>query len=948
MPPDAGDKIGPYAIIRELGRGGMGVVFVGRDTRLDRDVAIKALPEQLAQDPDRLARFEREAKTLAQLNHPNIAGIYGLEMLENANYLVLEYVEGETLAARLDRGVLPVDEALDIAVQIAAGIEAAHEAGIIHRDLKPGNVIITPEGNAKVLDFGLARSEEASSSAVNMSPDSPTITTPHSPTMPGVILGTAAYMSPEQARGRRVDKRTDIWSFGVILYEMLTGASPFVGETVSDSIGAVLHKDIDLDRLPPLTPPIVRHVLRRCLARDKSTRIRDIGDARIEIMRSGSPDERDGVIPIKARTNWLPWGLTLLLLLIASGTSLIAWRSQDRAPRPMIRSTISPPKDAILVVTGDLAGPAVLARDGSKIAFVAKQNDEEQRLFIRSLDSDEYQSVVGTNGATFPFWSWNGQSVGYFAHGELRRYDLTTRTNRLICKAAAGRGGAWLADDRIVFAAGFQSPISSVSADGGVPAPVTTMDPNRHTSHRWPSATPDGSRFIYIAVSHQTGRLAESAIFLHVTDGPDIEVTRSQFPGQIVGGSLLVLRDDTLYASPFDDATGTLSDASAPIAEHVLGDMTTWHASYSASSNGTLVFHRSNRDPVAGDEKFGGPTTFGESMRTTMLIRDGRPIRIIADGVAQNTTSISPSYEYLAISGAPDGISSRSRFDIWVYRFASYKPSSEDPAYEETQDPSPFDDPPRRLTFLPGTEVSPQWSPDGEWIAFGYLGDAGDGSQKGGLLRVRTNGGQPEPLVELTESGNGRAIVPSDWSADGRYIVYTEGSWLSVGVNDIRAFDLQTKQTLTLVESDKDDEDGQISPDGRWLAYHSNDSGEWDVYVVPFMPGWEKERAQGLPIPSDSARWRVSLAGGKQPRWRPNGGELYFIAASDSLIAVNYESDGPIFNHDAGTALFKARNEDGVQYDVSADGGRFAFNGMIEDRWTTISLLTNWQQLLAK
>lgn len=374
-----------------------------------------------------------------------------------------------------------------------------------------------------------------------------------------------------------------------------------------------------------------------------------------------------------------------------------------------------PPEDAILVPTGDLAGPAVLSRDGSKVAFVAKQNGEEQRLFIRSMDHDDPQSIPGTAGATFPFWSWDGKSIGYFARGELKRYDLSTRINRVVCSAPAGRGGAWLADGRIVFAAGFQTPLSSVPAEGGTP-----VDTTRHTSHRWPEPTPDGRNFIYIAVSHESGKLAESTMYLHRDEGADVEFTRAQFAGQIVSGKLLVLRDDTLYASPFDYTTGTLSDAATPIVKGVMGDLTTWRGSFSANSGGTLIFQEATQDSVKQDREYGGsgPTTFGESTRMVILNRDGRPMRTLADGVAQNTTSISPHYEYIAISGAPEGTLSRSHFDIWLYRLAGYTVTPDDSSKDDASGPSPFEEPPVRLTFLEGSEVSPQWSTDGEWIAY--------------------------------------------------------------------------------------------------------------------------------------------------------------------------------------------------------------------------------------
>jgi serine/threonine protein kinase len=943
---DAGTQLGPYQVVSPLGKGGMGEVYRARDTKLDREVAIKVLSDTMAHDAERVARFEREAKLLASLNHPNIAAVYGFDESGGVRFLVMEYVEGQTLTRRLDGGVLPVDDTLDVATRIAEALEEAHDNGIIHRDLKPGNVMLTPGGKVKVLDFGLAKAMSDEPSSVTGA-DSPTITANY--TRPGVVLGTAAYMSPEQARGRALDKRTDVWSFGVVLYEMLTGISPFTGETVSDSIGAILHKEIDLDRLPPGTPWTVRHVLRRCLERDRQKRYRDIGDVRIELAHADSTNSAGSIAASRPRRSSLVWVVCVVLAAAAGYACWSVWSSPAPLP-PVIRSTIAPPEDAILVATGDLAGPAVLSRDGTKIAFVAKQGREEQRLFVRSLDSEAYQTIGGTDGATFPFWSWNGNSIGYFAHGNLRRYDLITRTNRVICPAPAGRGGAWLADHRIVFAGGFQSPISVVSAEGGKPVAVTTIDPARHTSHRWPSATPGGRSFIYIAVSHKSGRLAETAVILHVEDAPDVEITRAQFQGQIVDGNLLVLRQDTLYASPFDDTTGVLAGREVPVVEGVSGDMTTWFGAFSASPIGVLVYQKSTDVEVDSDTRYGGPTAFGESMRTAVLRRDGRPVRVMADGIPQNTTSLSPQYGYLAISGAPSGVASRSGFDIWIYRLARHEFTSKDQTEEDKPEQSAFDEPPRRLTFLPGTEVSPQWSPDGEWITFGYIPykSAEDDTETGGLMRVRTSGGQPEMLIDLQETGSGNVIAPTDWSADGRYIVYIEGSWLSIGINDIRAFDLQTGQVITLVASDKDDQGGCISRDGKWLAYESNESGDWEVYVVPFVPGWENDNAQGLPIPPENARWHISIAGGRQPRWRRDGGELYYIASSDSLISVNVGSEGPVFNHDAGTALFKAPSEDGVQYDVSADGERFAFNGMVEDRYTTISLITNWQELLRK
>ncbi|MHC5005024.1 MAG: protein kinase domain-containing protein, partial [Planctomycetota bacterium] len=419
-------QLGPYTIDRELGRGGMGVVYLGHDTRLDRRVAVKVLPEHLAQDPDRLARFEREARTLAQLNHPNVAGIHGVEEHEGARYLILEYVEGETLADRLDRGPLPMDEAVQIATRIAAGVEAAHEAGVIHRDLKPGNVIVTPEGQAKVLDFGLARCEDpSSSSSASAESEQPTLTSPaaqRSPTMPGVLLGTAAYMSPEQARGRRVDKRTDIWSFGVILYEMLTGHGPFFGETVSDSIGAVLHKDVDLERLPKATPPRVRRVLRRCLERDPAKRLRDIGDAALELADARAfGEEADAAAP---RMPLVALGTLLAGLVIGAGAILLL-----RPASPVVETSaplLEPRHFSIeLPESAPLAPPSAfpfgagrrvfdISPDGRTLLYTALVGGRTH-LYTRDMATGEVQPVPGGGDGFDAVFSPDGRDIAFFA-----------------------------------------------------------------------------------------------------------------------------------------------------------------------------------------------------------------------------------------------------------------------------------------------------------------------------------------------------------------------------------------------------------------------------------------------------------------------------------------------------------------------------------------------------
>jgi len=573
MTTTPGGQIGPYTIDRELGRGGMGVVYLATDTRLGREVAIKSLPPELAQAPDRLERFEREARTLAQLNHSNIAGIHGVEEHEGARYLVLEYVEGQTLAEMLDRGPLPVADAIDLAVQIAAGVEAAHEAGVVHRDLKPGNIIVTPDGQAKVLDFGLARTEEAQGSSTNT--EAATITSPaiqHSPTMPGVILGTAAYMSPEQARGRRVDKRTDVWSFGVVLYEMLVGASPFVGETVSDSIGAVLHKDVDLDRLPPQTSANVRRVLRRCLERDRNERWRDIGDARVELrsrddeaLRSSTPSQRRAPM------------LIVLALLVVAVIALAGVALTRPSPRTAPARLTFP----VTLLPGGAPGVGArpnfaLSPDGDRLVVAAAVGNESG-LWVRDLTSDAATLLPETVGASTPTFSPDGRWIAYFTESALWKIASSGGSpQRLADAESTNRGLAWLGMDRIVYSPGTTSPLHVVSAAGGAPEIITTLDTNDggrpYRSHRWPNAGP-GARSVVFTAQHTGESFNESAIA--VVDLASGQITTllddaGSYPIVLPGGELLYTTGGTVFACRVDWSVPAIVGTPRPVLYEVM------------------------------------------------------------------------------------------------------------------------------------------------------------------------------------------------------------------------------------------------------------------------------------------------------------------------------------------------------------------------------------------
>ena len=932
------DRIGSFEVVRELGRGGMGVVYLARDPRLGRDVAIKALPEHLASDPARLERFEREARTLAGLNHPNVAGIHGVEERDGAKYLVLEYVDGETLADRLDRGPLPADEAAEYGAQIAAGVEAAHDAGVIHRDLKPANIKVTPEGVAKVLDFGLARTEEGASSTGGL--DSPTLTSPkpqHSPTIEGAILGTAAYMSPEQARGRRVDKRTDVWSFGVVLYEMLVGASPFHGETATDSIGAVLHKDLDLERLPPETPAHVRRVLARCLVRDRSLRYRDIGDVRVELL-SGGADPRDpagGGEPARRSSPAVVALAALCVALVAVAIALLLSRPTPDRASP-VRLAIQPPPDASLRLSGDLSGPAVVSRDGARVAFAAVRDRGTRRLWLRELSEPRSRELDGTDGAMFPFWSPDGRYIGFFTSTALHRYDTVSDTVERVCEAAQGRGASWTEDGRIVFAPAFRGGLVVVDAEGGEPAPLTTLDDELHTSHRWPFVIPGTDRFLYIAVTNRKGEQRHNAIYLARLDGAaePTRIMRSDFGASAAGGRLLFVRDGALLARPFDDRTGRFTGDSQLIARDIYPDQSTWHAQVSVSDAGVLVYGA--RPAViadAGEVARGAYSWDLEGDRVSAFDYDGRELTAYAVGSPVRGMSLSPDGTTIAY----ETVGEDEFIDIWLHPTVYVRDRDAGPDAELVRR-AILEAEPRRLTSLPGAEVAPTWSPDGSEIAFRWDGDE---SRPRGIYRKRIGGGR----AELVRGGDGAADdYPQDWTADGRHLVVVSGALLINDSNDISAIPLSGGDPIPLVTDPGADVSPRVSPDGRWLAYGRVEGGQWEVLVVPFAPAWPEDMRD--------RRWVVSQGSGLMPRWSPEGDELYYIDEDATLLAVDVETGGDSFVFSAARALFRSPWDIGRTYDPSPApaGGdnQFVFVDSGGENETPIAVVLNWPSLLGR
>jgi Tol biopolymer transport system component len=866
-------QIGPYTISGELGRGGMGVVYLGHDSRLDRDVAIKSLPQHFATEPERLARFEREAKTLASLNHPNIAGIHGVENVDGAMYLILEYVAGETLADRLDRGALSVDDAIDFCAQIAAGVEAAHEAGVIHRDLKPANIKITPEGVAKVLDFGLARTEETSTSGSSVS-QLPTLTTPHSPTTPGAILGTAPYMSPEQARGRRVDKRSDIWSFGVLLYECLTGASPFIGETATDSIGAILHKDVDLKHLPTETPEGVRRVIARCIERDKSMRLRDIGDARIELLRPTAHEVQGGAAKRLATSRIV--GIALVLVTALAGlASWSAWLAPG-APAPKVMRLRAQLSTEDFLLTQDAGSQFAISPDGAFMVFAGEKSIEGTNLlYIRALDQFEATPLTGTSNARNPFFSPDGRWIGYATSNKLKKVSITGGASLTLCDVDNDyRGASWGDNGMIVYSPNTNSGLWIVPDTGGTPEELTALDETANErSHRWPYMLP-GSKAVLFTSQVRGDSFNNTLIELYDFETGKRAVLHrgGSSPSYTPSGHIVFGRDGSLFAVPFDLDTLTVRGSPAPVLEEIQTNSGNGGTPYNFSETGVLMYQ-------AGGEFIQSQAMWADRQGATSLL-DPTPRNILS-------TMLSPDESRLAYQLY--GIES-SNFDIWVYEIKRNVLS--------------------RLTFSNGNEMNPIWSPDGEFIVY-----SDSTASKPILMRKRADGSSDAERLMKTEDV---VQFASDWSSDGRYIMYQEQSQGDSGWDLVYVeIDDSDPEPILFLGTPYDEIHGVFSPDGKWVAYESDESGQGEIYVRPF--------------PSGGGRWQISSAGGIYPAWSEDGSELFFIE-NGSITAVGITNSETSISIGAATRVMPFKPKEKFfngQYNVTQDEQRFVISQVI-------------------
>jgi Tol biopolymer transport system component/predicted Ser/Thr protein kinase len=856
----SGARLGPYEIISPIGAGGMGEVYRGRDARLNRDVALKVLPEVFAKDAERMARFEREAQVLASLNHPNIAQLYGLE--ERA--LVMEYVPGETLEGI---GPLPVDEALHLARQIAEALEYAHEKGIVHRDLKPANIKITPEGQVKVLDFGLAKALDDEPESVNPS-HSPTLSL--AATRAGVILGTAGYMSPEQARGAAVDKRADIWSFGVVLYEMLTGRHTFHGETVSDTLAAVLKTDPDWSALPAGAP--VR-LLRRCLERDRKQRLRDIGDVRLEIdeILHAPPEQRaapaPAAAPPKSRER-LAWAAAAGLFLAVLAVSFLHFREKPAEVRPVRFQIFPPPKTTYAAVDSPVLSP-----DGHRLVFSAGATQDKPSLWLRSLDTLAAQPLPGTEAGYLPFWSPDGRFIAFFADQKLKKVDTTGAPPQTLCDIGPGRGGTWSQDGTILFAS-VGNPLRRVPAAGGEPKPVLRLDSAPQEMQIYPWFLPDGRHFLYYSGFADAGKSGIRSGSLDSAETRPVLAAQTNF-AFAPPGFLLFARQQTLMAQAFDAGKLHVSGDPFPVAEGV-GRFVGTGARFSVSQTGVLVWR-------------GGGSA---STQIASYTRDGKRLAAAGEPRSIWQFSLSPDEKRLALEVADTRSNNR---DIWLLELTG----------------SIFS----RVTSDPATETDPVWSPDGRELVFAS-------SRKGRPdLYRKVVGGPPEEL--LLESAD--AKYPAQWLPGGSIGFLTQN-----GKSFFRLPLAGDRKPVLLFQSEFDKDQLSVSPDGRWVAYNSSESGRPEVYIASF-PGFTERR-------------QISNSSGCQPLWRKDGKELFYLTLEAKVMSVDIKGAA---TPEAGVPrqLFAVPvrvNPILSQYAVTADGRKFYFLESLDEGPVPMTVTLNW------
>jgi Tol biopolymer transport system component len=886
----AGTRLGPYEILAPLGAGGMGEVYRARDTRLERTVAVKVLPQHLSSSPEVRRRFEREAKTISQLSHPHICALYDVGREGENEYLVMELLEGDTLSDRLGKGPLPLEQTLRYGVEIADALDKAHRQGIVHRDLKPGNVMLTRSG-VKLLDLGLAKALHSPSGSGVGGEGLTSLPTQQGLTQEGTILGTFQYMAPEQLEGKDADARTDVFAFGTVLYEMATGRKAFSGGSQASLISAIMQNDPPpISSVQPASPPALDRIVRTCLAKDPEERWQSASDLKRELRWIGEGSQAGAaaataIAPRRKVGSRLAWSIALLCA--AASLALLVPFLRSRGVRPQtMHSFLLPPEKTTFELTGDESAPPALSPDGEKVVYGASG-----KLWVHSLSTGAATALASTERGQFPFWSPDSRSIGFFAGGKLKTTETSGGAVQVVCDAPTPRGGSWSRGGVIVFAPDYRGGLSSVPAGGGVPVEVTKLDAKLHTTHRWPWFLPDAKHFLYLAANHLTPRSTDSGTYVGSLDGGE---PRRILPGSTsalsVPGWMLSVRDGNLMATPFDEKSLALGGPGVRVAAEVNVDSGVWRGVFTASRTGVLAYQVARQGS-------GGQLEWRDS--------SGRVLSTIGDRTESFSLRLSPDGRRASvIEGDPNS-------DIWIYELDRGVRT--------------------RLTTSAMVLPSPVWSQDGSELMF--VGGSGVAEKPEYILAIIPAYGSGEKKVVVRTA---ERIEATDWSRDGRYALYDRGS---VGMADIWAVALaEPDKPFPLVQSPFLDTTGVFSPDGRWVAYVSQQTGRFEVYVTAF--------------PGGGARYQVSGSGGIQPAWSADGKTLYFVTLDRELMAVDVDGRGARFEIKVPRSLFRVNLFVGPRiasaYAVTADGKRVLVNSAGDAAEPRVALVADWTPGLTK
>jgi Tol biopolymer transport system component len=868
----------------------MGEVYRARDTRLERMVAIKVLPAHLSSDAARRQRFEREARAVAGLNHPHICVLHDIGTQGGIDFLVLEYLEGETLAQRLERGALPTQELLRIGIEVSDALDKAHRQGVIHRDLKPANIMLVKSG-AKLLDFGLAKPVAAPASAALTA-----MATQSKPlTAEGTIVGTFQYMAPEQLEGKEADARSDIFSFGAVLYEMATGKKAFEGKTTASVIAAVLASEpTPISTLQPMTPPALERVVKTCLAKDPDERFQSAHDLNLQLKWIAEAGSQAGVsAPVARRRKSrekLAWALAGIFLIVAA-VGVGAYLRLARTPAPVIVAEIPLPEKARI-----LGDPPVISPDGHALVFTVNDQTGKRALWVRPLGVLSSHPLEGTEGVEGPFWSADGHSIGFGSEGKLRTIDVSGGPAMVVADAPAYGGATWNRNGTILFAPDYHKGLYQVAASGGTPMPVLTLDSSKFQYCVWPQFLPDGKHFIYLSGAVDP---RNAGVYFATLDGKQNRlVLRSDNRAIFASGFLLYGRGTTLVGQAFDPESGQLKGEPRQVAER-LSNAGPVSLAFGASENGILTYQA-----VAG-------TT---SSQLAWFDRSGNKVGVMGEAGGYYDVRLSPDGRRVAFNLG------EAKSELYVAELGHGLPM--------------------RLTFDPNTDSGvPVWSPDENKILFCRLQG---GKAKAGIYEKPSNGAGTEELLLASDSPD-MEFWPNDWSRDGRFVLYSRGDLGNRSQEELWVLPLiGDRKPRLFLRNAAAVYDGQFSPDGRWVAYTSKESGRPEVYVAPFDSAQVMASGNESTPLTPRGKWQISTNGGQYPRWRGDGKELFYLGTDNRVMAAEVDAKGGSFQVGAVTPLFAAFAPDAATpFDVSADGKRFLIVSVPEQS-SPLTLLVNW------